>query len=70
MSDDEIDMVAAEYVLGTLTGEERALMQSRISGDARWRDAVERWQRNLAPLISAGPVPVPAHIWAQIEALI
>jgi anti-sigma-K factor RskA len=68
MSDDDIDMLAAEYVLGTLDGAERGRVQGALAHDAPLARAVERWLRYLSPLIGAGPVPVPAHVWRGIEA--
>lgn len=65
---DELDLTAGEYVLGTLSGEERARVEADAASDGALAAAIERWQRRLAPLISAGPVEVPVRVWARIEA--
>jgi len=65
---EELDFVAGEYVLGTLSGEERARVASEAAIDSALMAAIDAWQRRLAPLISAGPVEVPTRVWARIEA--
>lgn len=67
MSDD-LDMLAAEYVLGTLPGDERARVAERLPRDPDLRRAVERWERSLSPLMdtAAEEAPSPA-LWRAIE---
>lgn len=62
------ETLAGEYVLGTLSGDERAQFEASLAGNAALREAVEWWERKLAPLISAGPVPVAPHVWERIAA--
>ncbi|WP_297294993.1 anti-sigma factor [uncultured Methylovirgula sp.] len=63
----EIDMQAAEYVLGTLSAEERSAFEALMKSDASAQRAVEAWQRRLAPLnVALGEVAPPAHIWHAI----
>jgi anti-sigma-K factor RskA len=67
MSDD-LDMLAAEYVLGTLDAAERAGFERRLAGSEPARRAVEEWSRRLGPLASAaGDVEPPAGLWNRIE---
>jgi anti-sigma-K factor RskA len=66
MNADDRDLLAGEYVLGTLSEAERARVEAAWRGDNLLRARVEWWQRSLAPLIGAGPVPVPAHVWQRI----
>jgi anti-sigma-K factor RskA len=51
MSDaDDIDMLAAEYVLGTLSAGERASVTLRAHSEAALAAAIEAWERRLSPL--------------------
>lgn len=66
--DDESDIAAAEYVLGTLSAEERAHLAARLESDPALQAAVRRWQARLAPLDqTAAAVEPPASIWTAIE---
>ncbi|MFV0296241.1 MAG: hypothetical protein ACK5JT_09000 [Hyphomicrobiaceae bacterium] len=57
---DDIDMLAGEYVLGSLTDEERALVARRIAGgDDALANAVADWERRLAPLNHQTPAIAP-----------
>lgn len=64
----ELDDQAAEYVLGTLSAEERDAFETLLKSDVLARRAVAAWQQRLAPLHTAvGDVEPPAHIWPSIE---
>ncbi|RYD91346.1 MAG: hypothetical protein EOP61_27740 [Sphingomonadales bacterium] len=66
---DDIDMIAGEYVLGTLDDAERAGFQRRLLTDAAAVAAVATWQARLSPLLLTVPeVPAPAALWDQVEA--
>lgn len=66
---DDIDMIAGEYVLGTLDDSERKAFQRRLLTDPVAVAAVAAWQARLSPLLLALPeVPAPAGLWDQIEA--
>jgi anti-sigma-K factor RskA len=69
MTDEQdIDMLAAEYVLGTLPADERAAVALRARHDAPLAAAIAAWERRLAPLNETiAPQDVPAHVWARIE---
>jgi anti-sigma-K factor RskA len=69
MTDEQdIDMLAAEYVLGTLPAEERAAVALRARHDKPLSAAIAAWEKRLAPLNDAiAPQEVPAHVWARIE---
>jgi anti-sigma-K factor RskA len=62
------EIAAAEYVLGTLPGDERARFLERLSHDADLRAAVAQWQARLAPLNDGTPdeAPSPA-LWQALE---
>lgn len=68
MSDDR-DLLAAEYVLGTLDGAARTAVRRDLESDAGLRDAVAAWERRLTPL-AAGvpPAAPPAGQWDRIAA--
>jgi anti-sigma-K factor RskA len=63
------DVLAAEYALGLLEGEELLMMRGRIAREPELAEAVARWEGHFAPLSDelAGVKP-PPHVWAQIEA--
>jgi anti-sigma-K factor RskA len=63
-----VDMLAAEYVLGTLRGGARRRFQRYVDGDSVVRRAVEEWQRRISPLAElAEPRMPPAAVWDAIE---
>jgi anti-sigma-K factor RskA len=63
-----VDMLAAEYVLGTLRGAARRRFQRYVDGDTVVRRAVEEWQRRISPLAElAEPRMPPADVWEAIE---
>jgi anti-sigma-K factor RskA len=67
MSDD-LDMLAAEYVLGTLDAAGRADFERRLAADEEAKRAVQQWSVRLSPLAGAveGSAP-PASLWDKIE---
>lgn len=68
---EDMDGLAAEYVIGTLGAAERAAFALRLSGDAAARRAVAAWERRLAPLeLATEPVSPPDHLWSRIAAAI
>ncbi len=63
------EMLAAEYVLGTLDGAELAAAEARRGGDAGFAAEVRFWERELYPLtLLVAPVAPPEAVWARIEA--
>ena len=65
---EEADLVAAEFVMGTLPLAERAVAEARIKADAGFAAMVAAWQNHLADLNDAY-VEVPApDILPRIEA--
>ena len=65
---EELDIAAAEYVLGTLPADERARFAERLQGDADLRATVAQWQARFAPLNDVAPdeAPSPA-LWQALE---
>ncbi len=63
------DLLAAEFVLGTLDAEDARRVETLLRDDLTFRDAVAAWERRLAPL--AGLVPEqapPVALWRRIAA--
>jgi anti-sigma-K factor RskA len=66
---DTPDMLAAEYVLGTLASNEREQAQSRIATDPSFAERVRGWEHRLGALQAmVAPVEPPPETWARIEA--
>ncbi len=68
---DDIDALAAEYVLGTLTHAERSEAEVRRASDAAFNASVLAWERRLGPLSDAvAPVEPPPGLYNKIRAQI
>jgi anti-sigma-K factor RskA len=66
---EDIDGLAAEYVLGTLDAAERAEVAARRQREDDLDTAIGAWERRLAPLAEAvAPVKPPAGLFQNIEA--
>jgi hypothetical protein len=69
--EDDIDGLAAEYVLGSLDPTERREVEARRRSDMALNAAIAAWQRRLAPLSEAAPgVEPPAHLYERVLARI
>ena len=69
--DDEHDALAAEYVLGTLSGEERDQAETLISLDAGFAASVRQWERRLGELnVMVEAVEPRPEGWEKIKASI
>lgn len=67
MRDD--DMLAAEYALGLLEGEELLAARGRVANDPHFAASVAWWEAKLAPLADEiGALEPGPHLWSQIEA--
>jgi anti-sigma-K factor RskA len=65
---DDIDGLAAEYVLGTLTREERQVVADRRVIDKDLDLAIEAWERRLAPLVETiSPVAPSPNLYNKIR---
>ena len=63
-----VDLLAAEYVLGTLRGGARRRFQTYAERDTAVRGAVDEWQRRISPMAElAEPRMPPAAVWDAIE---
>ncbi|WP_224405651.1 anti-sigma factor domain-containing protein [Afifella sp. IM 167] len=66
--DDATRMAAAEYVLGTLPGDERARLAERIAREPDLAAEVAAIEARLAPLAAALPSEAPpADLWERIS---
>ena len=65
---DDIEALAAEYVLGTLDMQERAMVAARRQREADLDAAISDWERRLSPLDNAVPSVAPGpEVWRRIE---
>ncbi|MBB3638908.1 anti-sigma factor [Variovorax atrisoli] len=66
--DEDIDALAGEYVLGTLSAGARAAVEARMQDEPALRDAVQAWEARLLPLtvLALPEEPSPA-LWPRIE---
>ncbi|CAG4888133.1 anti-sigma factor [Paraburkholderia saeva] len=63
-----VDMLAAEYVVGTLRGGARRRLQRYAEHDPVIRRAVNDWESRLAPMTELAPARMPpARVWQAIE---
>lgn len=61
------DLIAGEYVLGTLDRDERTAFEAARAGDPRLDASVRDWERRLAPFALAVPDELPAaRVWQAI----
>jgi anti-sigma-K factor RskA len=66
--DDDIDMLAGEYVLGTLEPSMRGVVATRRPDDAALDRAIIAWELRLAPLNAlTSSVEPPPGLYAKIE---
>ncbi len=62
------EALAAEYVLGTLTGRARRRFERLIDERPYIRYAVEMWEGKLNPMVELLPeTEPPAHVWKSIK---
>ncbi len=64
----DTDALAAEYVLGTLDGPERAQAQAMLGVDQAFAAKVRLWERRLGELhLMVEPVEPDGEIWHRIK---
>lgn len=62
------DLRYAEYVLGVLDADARAMVEREIAANPHAAAEVARWQQHLLPLAEDVPaVPPPDDVWARIQ---
>lgn len=63
----DIHELAGEYVLGTLTAEQRREVELRLATETDLQAAVHAWEERLLPLAAlAEPLAPSAHLWRRI----
>jgi anti-sigma-K factor RskA len=63
------DVLAAEYVLGTLASNEREQAQAMIGNDPAFAELVRAWEQRLGQLQAmVAPVEPPPETWGRIQA--
>ncbi len=68
MYDDNQDALAAEYVLGTLSAEERGQAEALLSADREFAAAVRQWERRLGELnVMVEAIEPPPEVWDKIK---
>src|ERR1700688_4787595 len=68
MYDDAQDALAAEYVLGTLSADEREHAEALLSLDPGFSASVRLWERRLGELnVMVEAVEPPAAVWDKIR---
>jgi anti-sigma-K factor RskA len=68
MNNDDLDALAAEYVLGTLASDERAHAEALIAIDPNFGEIVRQWERRLGELnVMVEAVEPPAELWEKIK---
>jgi len=66
---DELEVLAAEYVLGTLPEDERLRFEETLGRDPAVREAVRQWREKLVPLDDDATAVVPdPRVWRAIQA--
>jgi len=67
--EDESRVLAAEYVLGVLSAEERRAVERRMAEDASFAREVGEWEERLGGMASyVTPATPPAQTWLRIQA--
>jgi anti-sigma-K factor RskA len=65
---DDLNMLAAEYVLGTLDSAGRADFERRLATDEEAKRAVQDWSVRLSPLAGVvEEIAPPSSLWDKIE---
>jgi anti-sigma-K factor RskA len=68
---DDIDGLAAEFVLGTLARDERTAVIERRQADAALDRAIAAWEKRLGPLVEVVPALLPPpNLYNKIRAQI
>jgi anti-sigma-K factor RskA len=68
MDDDDRDALAAEYVLGTLSADEREQAEALLAQDAGFAETVRLWEHRLGELnVMVEAVEPPPDLWDRIK---
>lgn len=65
---EEMDLLAAEYAIGLLEGDEREQAERRVAREADFAALVEEWNQRLAPMLDGiSPVAPDPSLWDRIR---
>lgn len=65
---DRDDLLASEFALGVLNGEELSKVKMRIDSDLKFRTLVDNWQQRLSPMLDeVTEVTPPTQVWNKLE---
>src|SRR5262249_57464417 len=68
MYDDDRDALAAEYVLGTLSADEREQAEALLAIDRGFAQTVRLWEHRLGELnVMVEAVEPPGDVWERIK---
>jgi anti-sigma-K factor RskA len=68
MYNEDLDALAAEYVLGTLAADERIDADTLIATDPEFGEIVHQWERRLGELnVMVEAIEPPPELWGKIE---
>lgn len=66
--DENVEELASQYVLGTLSAEQRTEVQQRAATESGLRAAIDAWEQRLLALTElAEPQPPSPQLWKRIE---
>ncbi|MCC5900391.1 MAG: anti-sigma factor [Halomonas sp.] len=66
--EDDDHILAGEYVLGTLSFEQRQALEARLQNDPELQQAVLAWEERFLPYTAiTKPVPPSDYLWPRIE---
>jgi anti-sigma-K factor RskA len=67
---DDLNVLAGEYVLGTLDPDAAREIETALASNAKLREAIAFWERSLQPLadLASPAAPRPPELWNRIEA--
>lgn len=64
---DDLSELAGEYVLGTLSGQQRREVEQRLAQEPALQAAVQAWEARLLPLTALVPaVPPSPRLWQRV----
>jgi anti-sigma-K factor RskA len=67
-AEDDLDVLAGEYVLGTLAPDERAAVERRLLDNQDLARRVSAWEQRLAPLCEdLSPITPRPAVWQQVR---
>lgn len=60
------DMLAAEYAMGLLEGDDRIAVRARVAHDQDFAARVTAWEAQLSQMADLEPIPAPAAVGAAL----